>query len=81
MPENGFGLNFELNLGSLGALAGAAKFVANLMVAWGTQFRREQEKPKLFVGFRLPGIGGDVLGFPLQSVIKFTFKSVELDSR
>jgi hypothetical protein len=78
MPTNGFGLTFDLNLGSLGALSGAAKFVAQLLVVWQPNSDGKQEKATLFVGLKLPGIGGDVLGFPLQSVLKLSFKSVEL---
>lgn len=78
MPDSGFGLNFELNLGSLGALAGAAQFVVNLLIVWQPNQDNSQEKAQTFVGLRLPGIGGDVLGFPLQSVLKISFKSVEL---
>ncbi|NER29876.1 MAG: hypothetical protein F6J89_20210, partial [Symploca sp. SIO1C4] len=78
IPTSGFGLNFELNLGSLGALAGAAQFVVNLLVVWQPNSDGSQEKAQTFVGLRLPGIGGDVLGFPLQSVLKLSFKTVEL---
>ena len=64
MPENGFGLNFELNLGSLGALAGAAKFVANLMVAWEPNSDGSQEKPKLFCRVPPAGDWGGCIGLP-----------------
>ncbi len=93
MPSSGFGLNFELNLGSLGALAGAAQLVVNLLFVWEPNLASssdnssdnspenlELNKPfaNPFVGLRLPGFGGDVLGFPLQSVLKLSFKNVEM---
>lgn len=78
LPTSGYGFNYELNLGSLGALAGAAQLVVNLLVVWEPNRDSSQKEPKMFVGLRLPGIGGDVLGFPLQSVLKLSFKSVEL---
>lgn len=78
MPNSGFGFNFELNLGSLGGLSGSAQFVAHLLMVWKPNQNGSQEKATTFVGLRLPGIGGDVLGFPLQSVLKLSFKSVEL---
>ena len=78
MPNSGFGFNFELNLGSLGGLSGSAQFVAHLLMVWEPNQNGSQEKATTFVGLRLPGIGGDVLGFPLQSVLKLSFKNVEL---
>lgn len=78
MPPSGFGLNFELNLGSLGALAGAAQLVVNLLFVWVPNTDGSQQKAETFVGIRLPGFGGDVLGFPLQSVLKLSFKHVEM---
>ncbi|WP_424100034.1 hypothetical protein [Moorena producens] len=78
MPDSGFGFNFEFNLGSLGALSGSAQFVVNLLIIWEPNQDGSQEKATTFVGLRLPGIGGDVLGFPLQSVLKLSFKTVEL---
>ena len=68
---------FDLNLGSLGALAGAAKFVAKLLIAWTPNTEVNQTEPQVHVGLQLPGISGDVLGFPLQSVIKLSFKKVQ----
>ncbi|NEQ45856.1 MAG: hypothetical protein F6K00_20860 [Leptolyngbya sp. SIOISBB] len=78
LPSLGFGFKFEINLGSLGELSGSAKFVANLLMAWAPNTEGTQDQPQIFVGFRLPGIGGDPLGFPLQSVLKLSFKQVEL---
>jgi hypothetical protein len=78
LPDRGYGLNFELNLGSLGGLSGAANFVVNLMVGWKPNRDGTQDQANVFVGLRLPGIGRDVLGFPLQSVLKLSFKGVEL---
>ncbi len=78
LPDRGFGLNFELNLGSLGALAGAAQLVVNLLWVWEPNQDGTQEQAKTFVGLRLPGVGGDALGFPLQSVLKLSFKNVEM---
>ena len=77
MPTDGYGLVFDLNLGGLGALAGAAKFVAKLLIAWTPNTEVNQTEPQVHVGLQLPGISGDVLGFPLQSVIKLSFKKVQ----
>lgn len=77
MPTDGYGLVFDLNLGGLGSLAGAAKFVAKLLIAWAPNTEVNQSEPQVHVGLQLPGISGDVLGFPLQSVIKLSFKKVQ----
>jgi hypothetical protein len=73
-----YGLTFELDLGGLGALSGATKFVTSLLLAWTPVGIGKQADSKIFVGLKMPGLAGDVLGFPLQSVIKLAFKSVEL---
>jgi len=78
LPDNGFGLNFELNLGSLGALAGAAQLIVNLAFIWQPNTDGQAKDAVTFVGLKMPGFGGDVLGFPLQSVLKLSFKQVEM---
>ena len=92
LPNKGYGLVFDLDMGNLGALAGVTRFVSSLLVAWvpNTSTPSDQDvipdedtPPKastsgnFFVGLRLPGLSGDVLGFALQNVIKLSFKSVE----
>jgi hypothetical protein len=76
-----YGLSFDLDLGNVGALAGAnASFVSSLIAVWapiGGSSTTASPEPKVFVGLKLPGLGGDVMGFSLQSVIKLGFKSVE----
>jgi hypothetical protein len=77
LPAQGYGFIYELNLGSLGALAGSAQLVVRLLLAWTPNTEGDSENANVFVGLQLPGIGGDVLGFPLQSVLKLSFKSLE----
>ncbi|NJP11953.1 MAG: hypothetical protein HC866_22825 [Leptolyngbyaceae cyanobacterium RU_5_1] len=72
-----YGLTFELDLGGLGALSGATKFVTSLLLGWTPTGSAGAAGGKVFVGLKMPGLAGDVLGFPLQSVIKLAFKSVE----
>jgi hypothetical protein len=75
-----YGLSFDLDLGSLGALSSVAKLVAELVILWLPNTDPETDTrpdPQVYVGMKLPGLAGDVLGFPLQSVIKFSFKTAE----
>ncbi|MDV3349772.1 hypothetical protein QGP82_13790 [Leptothoe sp. LEGE 181152] len=76
-----YGLSFDLDLGNLGALASVSKFVSDLVVLWLPNPNPEADtrpEPQVYVGMKLPGLSGDVLGFPLQSVIKLSFKTAEL---
>ncbi|MDX2215869.1 MAG: hypothetical protein SFY66_21575 [Oculatellaceae cyanobacterium bins.114] len=77
MPTAGYGFIYDLNLGSLGALSGSAQLQVKVLVAWTPNTDGQQTNPQVFVGLQLPGIGGDVLGFPIQSVLKLSFKSLE----
>jgi hypothetical protein len=64
-----FGLVFDLNLGSLGALAGQVGFVASLLLAW-------QPNPKnytIYIGLQIPGATGGKREISLEGVIKLTF--------
>ncbi|MEL7068083.1 MAG: hypothetical protein AAGN15_05430 [Cyanobacteria bacterium J06581_3] len=75
-----YGLSFEIDLGSLGALSSITKLVAELVVLWipnTDPTSNTRPDPQVYMGMKLPGLSGDVLGFPLQSVIKFSFKTAE----
>ena len=76
-----YGLRFDLDLGNLGALSSVSTFVSGLMVAWVPNPDPDMDTrpdPQVYVGMQLPGLSGDVLGFPLQSVIKLSFKTAQL---
>jgi len=71
-----YGLNFVIDLGTLGALAGSTAISVQVVVAWcpgptGTE-------PAVAMGVKLPGTK-DTLGvsLPLQGVIKAGFKGIE----
>ncbi len=72
-PQSWYALTFNLELGSLGALAGRAGFVANLVFAWNPG-----AGSKFFVGLRLPGSTGGKREISLQGVIKLVFKNIDL---
>lgn len=72
-----YGLVFDTDLGTLGALAGSAGVVLKLLLGWsdgGTV-----DEPAVYVGVRLPGVK-DAIGveLPLQGVITLGFRTIEM---
>jgi hypothetical protein len=72
-----YGLVFDIDLGTLGALAGSAGLVLKLLLGWsegGTEY-----EPAVYVGVRLPGVK-DAIGveLPLQGVITLGFRMIEM---
>ncbi len=64
-----FGLVFDLNLGSLGALAGQMGFVASLLLGW-------QPNPNtytIYIGLQIPVATGGKREISIEGVIKLTF--------
>jgi hypothetical protein len=73
--ETWYALLFELNLGTLGALASEAGFTANLAAAWSPG----AAKPQPFVGLKLPySSGGGRPQISLYGILKLTMRSIEL---
>lgn len=72
-----YGLVYEIDLGTLGALAGSAGLTLNLLVAWSAGGTGEE--PAVYVGVRLPGMK-DALGveLPLQGILTLGFRSIQL---
>lgn len=68
-----FGLVFDLQLGSAGALAASAGLTASLVVAWSPGNLRA-----VSVGLKLPGSSGGSKSIGLQGVLALTFYSLEL---
>ncbi|MFL6244798.1 MAG: hypothetical protein ACJ74H_02145 [Thermoanaerobaculia bacterium] len=77
MLDPWYGLVFDIDLGTLGALAGSAGLVLELLLGWsdgGTS-----DEPAVYVGVKLPGVTDDIgIELPLQGVITLAFKTVEL---
>ncbi|MBE9499742.1 hypothetical protein IHE61_20910 [Streptomyces sp. GKU 257-1] len=70
-----FGLEFTLDLGTLGALAGSAGLQATLLVAWSPGTTDEQP---VYFGLRLAGADAADTTWPLQGVLKLGFRGFEL---
>ena len=64
-----FGLVFDLNLGSLGALAGQLGFIAQLLLGW----QPNTAKPTIYIGLEIPGAKGGKREISLEGIIKLTF--------
>jgi len=75
-PESGetwYGLAFDLNLGSAGALAGKAGIVVSLLAAW-----KPETDGKVYTGLRLPGSSGGKREISIQGILKIAFKRIEI---
>lgn len=73
-----YGLSMNLELGTLGALAGSAGMQAQLLVAWCTG--RANDDPPMYLGLRLPSspvIGGSL---PLQGVLRLGFRTFRFNT-
>ncbi|WP_233968915.1 hemagglutinin [Pectobacterium polaris] len=67
-----FGLQFELDLGSLGALAAEAGFTASLMLGWAPNVNGTTN----YIGLSMPGVSGGDRAISLQGVLKLAFGDV-----
>lgn len=67
-----YGLVFDLNLGTLGALAGKAGFTANLLAAWAPSPNNYQ----IYIGLKLPDSTGGKREISLQGILKLTFGDI-----
>ncbi len=79
VPQQGlsvpwYALVFDLNLGTVGALAAEAGLVASLMTAWSPA----TQEGRTFVGLKLPGSTGSGNEISIQGVLKITLYSLEL---
>jgi hypothetical protein len=69
-----YSLDFDLNLGSAGALAAKASFVATLTVAWtpgGTSYT-------VFTGLKLPGSNSSKRAITIEGLFDITFKTLQI---
>jgi hypothetical protein len=68
-----YALVFELKLGSLGALAGKAGFVAQLMAAWSPN----PNGISMFAGILIPGTGASGKLFSLENILSLSIDSFQ----
>lgn len=73
-----YALDFDLNLGTIGALAGEAGFVASLAVAWSPGGGGGGGTPQVFLGLQLPGSNGGQNRISIEGVLNVNFKTIAL---
>ncbi|MEL6253352.1 MAG: hypothetical protein AAFR87_15175 [Bacteroidota bacterium] len=69
-----YAFTYQLDLGTLGALAGDAGMLLHIMVAWSPE--KVEGTKGLFVGIRLPGFKAGKAEISLQGILKLVFKSI-----
>lgn len=69
-----YSLDFNLNLGSPGALAAQVGFVAGLTAAWSPG----GQTYKVFTGLKLPGSNGTKREITIEGLFNITFKTLEI---
>ncbi|HEY0752997.1 MAG TPA: hypothetical protein VGD98_03395 [Ktedonobacteraceae bacterium] len=67
-----YGLAFELDLGTLGALAGAVGLTVTLLAAW----LPDPGERRVYIGMRLPGLVSTRPELRLEGVLKLSFGSM-----
>ncbi|HVT10717.1 MAG TPA: hypothetical protein VHE55_00490 [Fimbriimonadaceae bacterium] len=73
MADPWFALTFDLDLGTLGALAGDAGWTVNLLAAWTP--RKGQRLT--YIGLQLPGSKSARPEIPIEGVLKLSFSGIE----
>jgi hypothetical protein len=78
MTDPWYGLVFDIDLGSLGALSGSRALTLQVLAAWSGDDEGDYDDPPVYVGVKLPGVK-DALGveLPLQGVITLGFRSIQ----
>jgi len=74
LGETWYGLEYDLNLGSAGALAGSTGLVAGILIAWNP------EEEGIYLGLKLPGSTGGKKEITVQGLLKIAFKSIRFES-
>jgi hypothetical protein len=78
LPDQWYGLMFDFDLGTPGALAAETGWTAGLLVAWGTGSAHDSKTARASVGMQLPGAGGQSKLLSLQGILKLTIDQLVL---
>ena len=78
LGDQWYGLLFDFDLGTPGALAAEAGWTAGLVVAWSPGSRSGAATARAAAGMQLPGAGGESKLLSLQGVIKLTIGQIQL---
>lgn len=71
LSDTWYSLVYDLNLGSMGALAAKAGFLSQVSTAWSP----DANVRRMAVGVKLPGVGGGQKTLSLQSVLNINIQS------
>lgn len=69
-----YALMFQLDLGTLGALASGAGLTVSLAACWG----QSTDKPAVYVGMKLPGSTSSRPEIPIEGVLKLSFGGIQI---
>lgn len=70
-----YAFTYELNLGSVGSLAGKAGIIVSIMVAWSPSL--DDTGNGFYIGLKLPGSVGGEKAITIQGIFKIVFKSIQ----
>jgi hypothetical protein len=73
-----YGLQFDLELGSLGAWAATKGFVATFLAAWSPT---GTAKGNVFLGLQLPGSSGSKKELTIEGPLKLSIQNIQLGSQ
>ncbi|MEM7481909.1 MAG: hypothetical protein AAF481_12110 [Acidobacteriota bacterium] len=73
-----FGVVYEVTLGGPGALASAAGFTSNLLLAWAPSTAAGDSQRAVFLGLSLPGAAPGAKLFSIEGVFKVAIGSISL---
>ena len=75
-----WGIVYEIDLGTGGALSNDAPLTLKVLAAWADQGVRD-ESPPLFIGVRLPGLQEAVgVNLPFESFLRLGFRSIKFST-
>ncbi len=78
LGETWYGLNYEISLGTLGALAADVGLTAHLLLAWSPNKDPQLNQQSVGVFIQLPGTRGVAPMFDLQDVLKLSMGDIQL---
>jgi hypothetical protein len=73
-----YGIEYEMELGTLGALANSVGITLTIMAAWGVD--QTAQTPPVFLGVSLPGMGLSGFELALQGILKIGFSTIQFDT-
>jgi hypothetical protein len=70
-----FGLRYELNLGTFGALASSAGFTASVLIGWSAA-----PGPSVYTGVKIPGASPENLSFSIEGLLGLSIDDIRFTS-